>query len=83
VINLIVFVLITMGQVLIGSICLFRTNMVVDWERKTLFLQAFPALVLKPWYPIVVRFMGTLILLWAVAFDWLVLTHRVCLASRN
>jgi len=76
-------VLITMVQILVGWICLFRTNMVVDWHRKTMFLQAFPALVLKPWYPIVVRCMGTLILLWAVAFDWLVLTHGLCLASGN
>jgi hypothetical protein len=62
-----------------GSLCIFKTTMLVGWAQrnytKSKFVQAYPfsGMVMKPWYPIYIRSAGIFIWLWALAIDYLVL----------
>lgn len=62
-------------------LCIFRTDMLVKWQRKgyenSSFVRAysFSGMVLKPWYPTYIRIWGVVIILFTVAIDYLVLTQ--------
>jgi hypothetical protein len=62
-------------------LCIFRTDMLVRWQRKNYancaFVRAYPfsEMVLKPWYPTYIRFWGVVIVLFTVGIDYLILTQ--------
>jgi hypothetical protein len=64
-------VIASLGFAVCGSLCVFKTNMLVAWGRKNYVVRKFystwpfPDMIMKPWYPTFLRFFG--IMLWVNA----------------
>jgi hypothetical protein len=62
-----------------GGICIFKTNMLVAWGKRSyakseiVQKNSLSSMVNKPWYPAHIRRAGIFIWLWALAIDWLVI----------
>ena len=71
--------LVSIGFYVSGGLCIFKTKMVAGWGQKSYktnqWVRAYPFsnVVMKPWYPILIRCSGIFICLWALAFDCLIL----------
>jgi hypothetical protein len=63
-------------------LCIYKTNVLVKWQQKNYenraFVRAYPlsSIVMKPWYPMYVRFSGIVILMFTIVIDYLVLTQQ-------
>jgi hypothetical protein len=76
--KLLFLALVVIALVVLGCSCLFKTTALVEWtrmryQRSSRLVQAWPFsnLVLRPWFPIYLRWMGVYALLIAiiVAYD--------------
>ena len=82
--------LLSLGFGACGWLCVFRTEMLVAWGRKSyerrnnhprlvreiIRIHPMSNIVLKPWYPTYIRWMGIFIWLWALMVLYLVVFHH-------
>jgi len=76
--GIIALALALLGFAVSGWLCVFQTDRVLAWRRRSYerskFVQAYPfsSLVLKPWYRTYLRCAGIFIWLWAVGILYMV-----------
>jgi len=79
-VNAIRGVIIILGLVVCGWLCIFRTNMLVTWGRKnakTKFAWSpFSSMPMKPQYPTYIRCVGAFFWLWAIVLIYEVVRFR-------